>query len=79
MLEVVQEGQAKRTLDATLPTHALLDVLQAMIGRTFIMWIYRGQKGELTDQSNALFKIVWRAMADPKTMRGDETNRSGSE
>ena len=76
IMEVFREGQARKTLDATLPTHTLLDVLLALIARTFIMWIYRGQKGDLTEKSNDLFKIIWRAIADPETLRKDDINRS---
>jgi hypothetical protein len=31
---------------------AMLDIMLAMVGRAFTMWIYRGQKQSLTDQAN---------------------------
>ena len=65
MLEVFGEGQEKQILDPKLPVSALLDVLFGMLRRIFTMWIYREQKGELIDQSNLLFELVWRAIVNP--------------
>ena len=58
-------GQEKQILDPKLPVSALLDVLFGMLRRIFTMWIYREQKGELIDQSNLLFELVWRAIVNP--------------
>ncbi|MBL7174494.1 MAG: TetR/AcrR family transcriptional regulator [Desulfobacteraceae bacterium] len=67
LMEVFQEGQVKKILDPVLPTRFLMDVLLGMIGRTVVMWIYRDQQGELTDQAGTLFEMIWRAIRNPKT------------
>ncbi|MBI4763481.1 MAG: TetR/AcrR family transcriptional regulator [Deltaproteobacteria bacterium] len=65
MLKVLTEGREKGKLDPQLPTTLMLDVIFGMIRRTFTMWIYRGQKGDLTDQAGQIFEVCWKAIGDP--------------
>jgi AcrR family transcriptional regulator len=65
MLKVLTEGKEKGKLDPKLPTTLMLDVIFAMIRRLFTMWIFRGQKGDLTDQAGQMFEVCWRAIVDP--------------
>lgn len=65
LLKVLKEGKEKGDLDSGLPTFLMLDVIYGMIPRLFTMWVYHGQKSDLTDQAGQVFEICWRAIADP--------------
>jgi AcrR family transcriptional regulator len=65
LLKVLKEGKEQGVLDSDLPTYMMLDVINGMIRRIFTMWIYRGQKGDLTDQAGQVFELCWRAIVDP--------------
>jgi AcrR family transcriptional regulator len=65
LLKVLKEGKEQGALDPDLPAHMMLDVINGMIRRMFTMWIYRGQKGNLTDQAGQVFELCWRAIVDP--------------
>lgn len=64
-LEALKDGQRRGILNPDVRAGVLLDVILGLVQRSFFMWISRGQKGRLTDQSNALFEIVWRAITIP--------------
>lgn len=65
LLKVLKEGKEQGVLDSGLPTPMMLDIINGMIRLMFTMWIYRGQKGNLTDQAGLMFEICWRAIVDP--------------
>jgi AcrR family transcriptional regulator len=65
LLKVLTEGKEQGVLDSELPTCMMLDVINGMIRRIFTMWIYRGQKGNLSDQADQVFELCWRAIVDP--------------
>ena len=65
MLKVLTDGRAQGELDPQLPTTLMLDLIFGMIRRIFTMWIYRGQKGDLTDLAGLMFEICWRAIVNP--------------
>jgi AcrR family transcriptional regulator len=73
LLKVFKEGKQQGVLDPGLPVTVILDVIFGMIRRTFTMWIYRGRKGELTDQAGQVFELCWRAIADPGKGQGKGT------
>ncbi|MCF8052577.1 MAG: TetR/AcrR family transcriptional regulator [Desulfobacterales bacterium] len=66
-LEALKDGQSRGILNPYVRAGILLDVILGLVQRSFFMWISRGQKGSLTDQSNALFEIVWRAITIPES------------
>jgi len=70
LLRVLREGQQKGVLDPGVPTLVLLDVMHAMVARTFTMWMYRGQKESLAAQASLLFEMVWRAISNPDHASG---------
>jgi hypothetical protein len=35
------------------------------VQRAFVMWVQRGEEGRLTDQTNMLFEMIWRAITHP--------------
>ncbi len=65
LLENLKDGQRTGILNPHVRAGVLLDVILGLVQRSFFMWISRGQKGSLTDQSSALFEIVWRAITTP--------------
>jgi len=74
-LEVLREGQREGVLNPNVRAGILLDFIMGFVQRSFVMWMSRGQRESLTAQSNALFKLVWRAMENPEQI----DNQNGSE
>ncbi|CAB5127742.1 hypothetical protein D3OALGA1CA_3020 [Olavius algarvensis associated proteobacterium Delta 3] len=64
-LEVLKEGQREGVLNPNVRAGVCLDFIMGFVQRSFVMWISRGQADSLSDQSNALFELVWRAMENP--------------
>jgi len=62
-LEVFREGQGNDSLNPNVPASIMLDMMLAMVGRAFTMWIYRGQKQRLSGQANLLFNLIWKAIS----------------
>lgn len=60
---VLKEGQDKGILDPEIPTEMLLDILYAVVSRSFTMWVYRGQQTGLAEQTGKLFDIIWRGIS----------------
>jgi hypothetical protein len=66
-LEVLRKGQAEGVLNPDVRAGVLLDFMLGLVQRSFVMWIQRGQKEGLASQANALFEMVWRAIANPSS------------
>ena len=64
-LEVMRNGQKEGILNPHVRAGVLLDFMLGTVQRAFTMWISRGQQGELTDQANTLFEMIWRAISNP--------------
>ena len=66
-LKVLGEGRARGILNDQVDEKILLDYILGVMGRLVQMYIHRGQKQSLTKQANALFEMLWRAIAKPAT------------
>lgn len=64
-LEVMRNGQREGVLNNRVRAGVLLDFMLGTVQRAFVMWVQRGQEGRLTDQTNMLFEMVWRAITNP--------------
>ena len=64
-VKVLAEGRAKGVLNNEVDEKILLDYIMGVMGRLVQMHIHRGQKEPLTKQANALFEMLWRAIAKP--------------
>jgi AcrR family transcriptional regulator len=64
-LRVLGEGRAKGILTDEVDEKVLLDFIFGISSRVIFMWITRGEQTRLTDQSNVLFDMLWRAIAKP--------------
>jgi AcrR family transcriptional regulator len=64
-LEVMRNGQREGILNNRVRAGVLLDFMLGTVQRAFVMWVQRGQEGRLTDQTNMLFEMVWRAITNP--------------
>lgn len=66
-IKVLGEGRARGILNEQVDEKYLLDFIMGVMGRLVQMYIQRGQKEPLTKQANALFEMLWRAIAKPTT------------
>ena len=64
-LEVLRNGQGEGILNPTVRAGVLLDFMLGTVQRGFVMWIQRGEQESLSAQSNMLFEMIWRAIANP--------------
>jgi AcrR family transcriptional regulator len=64
-LDVLKEGQARGQLNPDVRAGVLLDFMLGTVQRTFFMWVSRGQRESLAEQTGILFEMVWRAIANP--------------
>ncbi len=64
-LKVLRDGRASGVLDDGVDEKALLDLFLGFVFRLGQMYIHRGRTQSLTGQSDALFEMVWRAIAKP--------------
>ncbi len=64
-LETLRQGQEQGVLNSRVRPQVLLDFMHGLVQRSFFMWVYRGQEGSLSGQSNQLFEMVWRAISEP--------------
>jgi AcrR family transcriptional regulator len=64
-LDVLRQGQKEGTLNPHVRAGVLLDFIFGLVQRSFIMWVFRGQKESLSGQANTLFEMVWRAISNP--------------
>jgi AcrR family transcriptional regulator len=64
-LEVMRGGQRAGILNNRVRAGVLLDFMLGTVQRAFVMWVQRGEEGHLTDQTNMLFEMIWRAITSP--------------
>jgi len=64
-LDVLKEGQARGQLNPAVRAGVLLDFMLGTVQRAFFMWVSRGRHDGLAEQTNFLFDMVWRAIANP--------------
>ena len=64
-MKVLREGRAKGVLNDEVDEKFLLDYIFGVTGRVVQMYIHRGQKEPVTKHANALFDMLWRAIAKP--------------
>ena len=64
-LEVMRNGQREGVLNNRVRAGVLLDFMLGTVQRAFVMWVQRGEEGRLTDQTNMLFEMIWRAITNP--------------
>lgn len=65
ILEVLREGQQKGVLNPDVRPGLLLNFVVPMITRSFIEWVDRRQRDQLTGEANVIFEMCWRAIAAP--------------
>jgi len=65
-LEVLKEGQKEGILNPNVRAGVLLDFMLGLVQRSFFMWVSRGEKESLSEQSNVLFEMIWRAISNPE-------------
>lgn len=65
LMDILRKGQEEGTLNQEVSASVLLDFVFGFIHRRFTMWIYRGQKENLTEDANAAFEMVWRGISNP--------------
>lgn len=65
-MKVLGEGKARGILNEEVDEKILLDYILGVMGRLVQMYIHRGMKQPLTNQANALFEMLWRAIARPE-------------
>lgn len=64
-IKVLAEGRERGILTDTVDEKYLLDFIMGVTGRLVQMYIHRGMKEPLTANANALFEMMWRAIAKP--------------
>lgn len=64
-IRVLGEGRMRGVLDDSVDEKLLLDFFFGFLFRLAHMHIHRGGGESLTGQSNALFEMLWRAIAKP--------------
>jgi len=62
LMDVLRQGQEEGVLNPDVDTRILLDFMLGFVQRSFIMWIQRGQKESLADQTVIMFEMIWRGM-----------------
>lgn len=65
-LDVIREGQKNGSLNPDIRPEVVLDFMLGLVHRRFTMWVYRGQKVSLTEDTNELFEMLWRAISNQK-------------
>ncbi len=65
-MRVLSEGRSKGILTDEVDERVLLDIILGVATRTISMWVLRGRPGGLAEQSNQLFRLLWRAISEQK-------------
>ena len=68
LMDVLRQGQEEGVLNPDVDTRVLLDFMLGFVQRSFIMWVQRGQKESLADQTDVMFEMIWRGIVTPETM-----------
>lgn len=67
-LTVLADGQSRGVLNDTVPLYILFDVFMGFISRLGLMHIIRQTNAPINEDFDALFGMLWRAMAKPETV-----------
>jgi AcrR family transcriptional regulator len=67
LMDVLRQGQEEGRLNPGVDTRILLDFMLGFVQRSFIMWVQRGQKESLVDQTDVMFEMIWCGIAAPET------------
>jgi AcrR family transcriptional regulator len=81
LLNAVRAAQASGELRSDLPTIAILDAVNALFNRTFLMWEYRGRSYSLVEQAETVCEILWGGIgqnAAPPTAKSQPARRGAS-
>jgi AcrR family transcriptional regulator len=65
-MKVLKEGRAKGLLTDEVEEKYLLDYIIGVLMRLSQMHILRGETKPITEKANALFEMLWRAIAKPR-------------
>jgi len=68
LMDVLRQGQEEGVLDPNVDTRVLLDFMLGFVQRSFIMWVQRGQKDSLAEQTDTMFEMVWRGIVTPESI-----------
>jgi AcrR family transcriptional regulator len=69
LMDVLRQGQEEGTLNSNVDTRVLLDFMLGFVQRSFIMWIQRGQKESLAEQTDIMFEMIWHGMVTPEELK----------
>ncbi len=65
LMDLLRQGQEEGVLNPDVDTRILLDFMLGFVQRRFIMWVQRGQKESLAEQTDVMFDMVWRGIVTP--------------
>ena len=71
LMDVLRQGQEEGVLNDDVDTRILLDFMLGFVQRSFIMWVQRGQKDSLADQTNVMFDMIWRGIVSPEKLKAE--------
>ncbi len=69
LMDVLRQGQEEGVLNDDVDTRILLDFMLGFVQRSFIMWVQRGQKDSLADQTDIMFDMIWRGIVNPEELK----------
>ncbi len=61
--QVIHQGVETGVLTDEVDERTILDVIIGIYSRTITMWLLRGEPAGLADQTQPLFRMIWRAIA----------------
>lgn len=67
LMDVLRQGQEEGILNPEIETRMLLDFMLGFVQRSFIMWVQRGQKKSLADETDVMFQMIWQGLISPNT------------
>jgi AcrR family transcriptional regulator len=65
VMKAIREGKEKGLLNPNLRASVMLGAAYGIIRRCTVMWIYNGQKGSLTEQTESVFEVIWNGVSNP--------------
>jgi AcrR family transcriptional regulator len=71
LMDVLRQGQEEGVLNGDVDTRILLDFMLGFVQRSFIMWVQRGQKDSLADQTDIMFDMIWRGIVSPEELKAE--------
>ena len=70
LMRVLHDGQVSGILNSNVKPRFLLDFMHGVVFRAFSMWIYRGKKYSLEEESNIWFDLMWQGISNPTVISG---------